>query len=166
MLRISTTSLILGLFFLLADSLLTLLIESCYANDQVNILTHTAEVNRSSWQSKTINKLQEMYEDEDMCQLYGRTNEALGAQSCGKQHFMDISMGPKCYENTDSIVGDSSILKSQGKEGENMNEQQSRSTDLEPSRAYIEDCTLKCSASPKSNVSVNACGQSVYSLNT
>lgn len=128
--------------------------ESCCADEQVNVLTHAAQVKRPPGQSKTINKLQKKYEAEDMCELYGRKNEASGGHGRKpKRRRLDISIGPKSPGKEESIVGDSTVLESQGKEEEDTNVQWRRSMDLGHSRAYAASCALKCSASPKSKVS-------------
>nr|KYP72371.1 Lysine-specific demethylase 3B [Cajanus cajan] len=55
----------------------------CDISDAVNILTHTAEVKMQPWQPRIIKKLQKKYEAEDMRELYGKYNRAIGSHTGG-----------------------------------------------------------------------------------
>ncbi|KAE9616313.1 putative transcription factor C2H2 family [Lupinus albus] len=103
----------------------------CDISDAVNILTHTAEVKTPPWQHRIKKKLQEKYEDEDMCELYGRDNKAVGS-SRRKQRkpHLDIGMDPKVLEKEKTISRESTLLGSQTTE-EKLSEQQSRSMSSE-----------------------------------
>ncbi|XP_019427149.1 PREDICTED: lysine-specific demethylase JMJ25-like isoform X1 [Lupinus angustifolius] len=98
----------------------------CDISDAVNILTHTAEVKTPPWQHRIKKKLQKKYEADDMCELYGKDNKAIGSSRI-KQRMprLDIGMDPKILEKEKTISRDSTLLGSQTTE-EKLSEQQSK----------------------------------------
>lgn len=93
--------------------------------DQVNILTHTAEVKPPPWQSRIIKKLQKKYEVEDMRELYSHDKTAVGLpRKRGRKRRVGFSVDPKSSEKEDTNGRDSTLQGSQGKE-EKLDEQES-----------------------------------------
>jgi hypothetical protein len=85
--------------------------------DQVNILTHTADVKTPTWQSRIIKKLKK-YEVEDMRELYGQDIKAAGSRGRKRRKCpIGNAVDPKIPEKEEDIRGrDSTLLGSQGKE--------------------------------------------------
>lgn len=85
--------------------------------DQVNILTHTADVKTPAWQSKIIKKLKKKYEVEDMRELYGLDSKAAGSRGrkCKKRR-VGVTVDLKISEKDDINGSDSTLLESQEKE--------------------------------------------------
>jgi lysine-specific demethylase 3 len=103
---------------------------SCYASganytnavtlsiDQVNILTHTADVKTPTWQSRIIKKLKKKYEVEDMRELYGQDIKAAGSRGRKRRKCrIGNAVDPKIPEKEEDIRGrDSTLHGSQEKE--------------------------------------------------
>ena len=145
-------------------------------HDQVNILTHTAEVKTTPDQCKKINILHQKYEAEDMIELYGRKNKVLGDKNPTllgtlgneeenvKKHRKDFITGPKSPEKEDIVWRDSTILETQEKEEEKLTEQWRIYRNRESSRSDGAAFAIECSAPPESNLSVSTYGESVQNL--
>ncbi|CAJ2674769.1 unnamed protein product [Trifolium pratense] len=89
----------------------------CDISDAVNILTHTADVNVPTWQSRIIKKLKKKYEAEDMRELYGQDIKAAGSRGRKRKNCrVDNAVDPKIPEKEDIRGRDSTLLGSQGKE--------------------------------------------------
>ncbi|KAK7250636.1 hypothetical protein RIF29_33182 [Crotalaria pallida] len=101
----------------------------CDISDAVNILTHTAEVETPPWQHKIKKKLQKKFAAEDMRELYGRDDKAVGSsRSKQGETCLDIRTDLKILEK-EKTIGRDSLLGTEGKE-EKLSEQQSRSMSL------------------------------------
>lgn len=133
--------------------------------DQVNILTHTAEVNTPTWQPRIIKKLQKKYEAEDMHELYGK-DKAIGSHGRKRRkRCVGITRKPKIHEKEVTSGRDSTLLGSQGKE-EKLSKQQSRPLDMGQSGSDREACVQGFSESSKSKLSLNAGKHAVLDLNS
>lgn len=137
----------------------------CDISDAVNILTHTAEVKTQPWQPRIIKKLQKKYEAEDMRELYGKYNRAIGSRGRKRKKFCSITRNHKIPETEDATGRHSSLLGSQGKE-EEQNEQQSGPLKMGLSISDKEACVQGFSESTKNKLSLNACEQEVLNLNS
>lgn len=93
--------------------------------NQVNILTHSAEVKPPPWQSRIIKKLRKKYEDEDMRELYSKDKKEVGLpRKRGRKRRIGFSVDSKISEKEDTSGRDSNLQGSQGKE-EKLDEQES-----------------------------------------
>lgn len=129
--------------------------------DQVNILTHTVEVKMPPWQPRIIKKLQKKYEAQDMHELYGQDNKAVGSRRRKRRkRRIGITTDPKIAEKEDST-----LLGSQGKE-EKPDEQLSRFRSLGQSTSEREACVQGLSESTKSEFGLNAGEQAIFNSET
>jgi lysine-specific demethylase 3 len=107
--------------------------------DQVNILTHTADVKTPTWQSRIIKKLKKKYEVEDMRELYGQDIKAAGSRGRKRRKCrIGNAVDPKIPEKEEDIRGrDSTLLGSQGKE-EKLDAKACVQEFSEPSRSILD----------------------------